>query len=57
MTKNDKHLFFEFVGEFLLVFLPRQIGRSSNTIRSYKQGLNIFRNYMAKDKGVGLAYL
>ncbi len=53
MAKNDKQLFFEYVGEFLMVFLPRQIGRSDNTIRSYKHGLNMFRNYMAKEIGVG----
>ncbi len=57
MGKSDKHLFFEYVGEFLLVFLPRQMGRSNNTIRSYKHGLNIFRNYMAKEKGIGLVQL
>ncbi len=57
MAKNDKQLFFEYVGEFLMVFLPRQIGRSDNTIRSYKHGLNMFRNYMAKEIGVGLARL
>ena len=37
----NKQLFFEYVGEFLMVFLPRQIGRSDNTIRSYKHGLNM----------------
>ncbi len=57
MAKNDTQLFFKYVGEFLMVFLPRQIGRSANTIRSYKQGLNRFRNYMAKEIGVRLAYL
>ena len=57
MDKNNKHLFFEYVGEFLLVFLPKQIGRSNNTIRSYKHGLNIFRNYMTREKGIRLALL
>jgi len=57
MTKNDTQLFYEYVGEFLRIFLPRQIGRSENTIRSYKHGLNMFRKYMTKQKGIGLAHL
>lgn len=49
--------FFEFVRRFLLVYLPKQRCFSKNTIKSYKQTLNLFIKYMKVIKSVPVAKL
>ena len=44
--------FFDAVRCFLLDYLPKQRCLSENTIRSYKQTLNLFVSYMRDEKGV-----
>lgn len=39
-------LFFSMTLEFLETYLPRQLGRSSKTIKSYRDSLTIFRRYL-----------
>jgi integrase/recombinase XerD len=39
-------LFFSMTLEFLETYLPRQLGRSPKTIKSYKDSLTIFRRYL-----------
>ncbi len=48
MNKNSGSLFFEYVSEFLHLYLPRQQGRSPHTVKSYGDCLSLFRRY-AKD--------
>ena len=43
--QNDS-LFFSMTLEFLETYLPRQLGRSPKTIKSYKDSLTIFRRYL-----------
>lgn len=44
--------FFDAVRHFLLDYLPKQRCLSENTIRSYKQTLNLFVSYMRNEKGI-----
>ena len=44
--------FFDAVRCFLLDYLPKHRCLSENTIRSYKQTLNLFVSYMRDEKGV-----
>ena len=44
--------FFDAVRCFLLDYLPKQRCLSENTIRSYKQTLNLFVSYMRNEKSV-----
>jgi integrase/recombinase XerD len=39
-------LFFSITLEFLETYLPRQLGRSPKTIKSYRDSLSIFRRYL-----------
>jgi len=57
MSKLGSLLFFEHVGEYLQVYLPQQLGRSSHTIRSYRHGLNLFCKYMETEHHVRLSEL
>lgn len=49
--------FFDAVRRFLLDYLPKQRCLSENTIRSYKQTLNLFVSYMRDEKDVTAAEL
>ena len=49
--------FFDAVRRFLLDYLPKQRCLSENTIRSYRQTLNIFVAYMRDDMGIGATEL
>lgn len=46
---KNKQLFFSLVSEFLNSYMPDQIGRSPNTIKSYKDSLTLFRYYINKN--------
>lgn len=47
--------FYKSIRDLLIVYLPKQRGCSNNTVISYKQAINQFINYMARDKGCGLS--
>lgn len=49
--------FFDAVRCFLLDYLPKQRCLSENTIRSYKQTLNLFVSYMRDEEGVAAVEL
>ncbi|MCK9330990.1 MAG: site-specific integrase [Candidatus Cloacimonetes bacterium] len=51
MTSSD--LFFSFVYEFLNIYLPNIMCRSTNTISSYVDTLSLFRRYV-KEQGKGV---
>lgn len=53
--KNDNRtgsLFFSMTQEFLETYLPRQCGRSSHTVESYRDGLSLFRRYIVDVLGI-----
>ena len=41
--------------EFLETYLPRQLGRSPKTIKSYRDSLTIFRRYLYKECHISIA--
>jgi site-specific recombinase XerD len=49
---DDPKLFFSMTLEFLEVWLPQQKGRSACTIKSYRDGLTIFRRYLKDELGI-----
>lgn len=48
-------LFFSMTLEFLETYLPRQLGRSPKTIKSYRDSLTIFRRYLYKKYQISVA--
>lgn len=50
--KNKKILFFSMTLQYLETYLPRQLGRSRETVRSYRDSLSLFRRYLYKEKGL-----
>ena len=51
---NDK-LFFSRTLQYLDNYLPRQLGRSAETVRSYRDSLSGFRKYLYDEKGISIA--
>jgi len=45
-------LFFSMTQEFLETYLPRQCGRSSHTVKSYRDALSLFRRYVVDVIGI-----
>ncbi len=45
-------LFFSMTQEFLETYLPRQCGRSSHTVESYRDALSLFRRYIVGVLGI-----
>jgi len=53
--RNDRRtgtLFFSMTQEFLETYLPRQCGRSSQTVESYRDALSLFRRYIVGVLGI-----
>jgi site-specific recombinase XerD len=44
--ENESRLFYGMIRDFLTVYLPKQKGASFNTIKSYRDTLNIFLEYL-----------
>ncbi len=53
MNKDSLH-FYQFVRDFLTVYLPMQKASSPNTIKSYKDTLNIFPEYLKSEQKIPL---
>ena len=54
--KREVHdLFFSRTWEFLEVYLPKQSGKSSHTIKAYRDSLTVFRRYVCDVRGMGMA--
>lgn len=55
---NDKSVhFFKFVRDFLMVYLPNQKAVSQNTVKSYRESLNLLLNYICDKNGISLGKL
>ena len=56
MNEKSAH-FFKLVRDFLMVYLPDQKAVSLNTVKSYRESLNLLLNYICAENGVGLRKL
>jgi site-specific recombinase XerD len=56
MNEKSAH-FFKLVRDFLTAYLPGQKAVSRNTIKSYRESLNLLLNYICFRNGVGLGKL
>lgn len=54
-NNKNKQLFFSMTLQYLETYLPRQLGRSRETIRSYTDSLSLFRKYLYENKGISIA--
>ena len=51
-TISEGILFFSMTLEFLETYLPKQLGRSPKTIKSYRDSLTIFRRYLLEKRKI-----
>ena len=49
--------FFKLVRDFLTVYLPNQKAVSPNTVKSYRESVNLFLNYICEKNGIILRKL
>lgn len=49
-NRLEKSLFFSKTNDFLNIYLPLQVMKSENTIRTYRDGLSVFRRYIVEIK-------
>ena len=47
-------LFFSMTLEFLEIYMPKQLGRSPETIKSYRDSLTIFRRYLYNERKISI---
>lgn len=52
MRKNNDDSFFKYIRGFLTVFLPRNKCYSYNTVKSYRDTINLFRTFLLDKKGI-----
>lgn len=50
----SKELFFSRTNDFLNLYLPKQAMKSNNTVNTYRDGLTVFRKYLAEEKKVSI---
>ena len=55
MKKNNSNLFFSMTYEFLEIYMVKQVGRSLDTIKSYRDALSIFRRYILNELNISIA--
>jgi integrase/recombinase XerD len=55
--KIKDEIFFKTIRDFLTIYLPRQRCYSQNTVKSYKIALNLFIDYLTKEKKIPLSQL
>jgi integrase/recombinase XerD len=55
MKENDG--FFKYVRGFLTVFLPKNKCCSRNTIKAYRDSLNLFRRFLLEKKGIAFTQI
>ena len=48
-------LFFSMTYEFLETYLPKQCGRSPHTVKSYRDALSLFRQYVLNELGISIS--
>jgi hypothetical protein len=54
MKNNDSNLFFSMSYEFLGIYMVKQLGRSLDTIESYRDALSIFRRYVLNELNISI---
>jgi site-specific recombinase XerD len=55
---NEKNIrFFKLVRDFLTVYLPDQKTASPNTVKSYRESLNLLLHYICNRNRIGLGNL
>jgi len=52
---KTKNLFFSMTHEFLDIYMPSQMGRSPDTIKSYRDALTVFRKYLLDERNISIA--
>lgn len=50
----NKSLFFSKTNDFLNIYLPAQAMKSENTIRTYRDGLTVFRKYLSSELNLSI---
>ena len=55
MKTNERTLFFSMTYEFLEIYMPKRLGRSAQTIRSYRDALTVFRRFLFEKKGISVS--
>lgn len=55
LKNNLSRLFFSLTWDFLNEYMPKQIGRSSATIESYRDSLSLFRRYLVNDNHMSIS--
>lgn len=53
-TKPQDRLFFSETLDYLDNYLPKQVGRSENTVKAYRDALTMFRRYLYEERGLSL---
>ncbi|MDO4539349.1 MAG: site-specific integrase, partial [Coriobacteriales bacterium] len=53
--RREAPLFFSRTYDFLERYLPRQVGRSENTVESYRDALTVFRRFVRDERGLTVA--
>lgn len=54
MVSTDSKLLFELIRDFLTVYLPKQKASSPNTVKAYRDSLNLLFKYMKKEQTIPL---
>ena len=54
MKNNDSKLFFSMTYEFLDIYMVKQVGRSPDTIESYRDALTLFRRYVLNELNLSI---
>ena len=55
MKNSNSNLFFSVTYEFLDIYMITQVGRSMDTIESYRDALTIFRRYVLNELQISIA--
>ena len=54
MKSNNRNLFFSMTHEFLDIYMVKQLGRSPDTIKSYRDALTLFRRYVLGELNISM---
>ena len=54
MKTSNRNLFFSMTYEFLDIYMAKQLGRSSDTIKSYRDALTLFRRYILSKLNISI---
>ncbi len=55
MKANNSPLFFSMTYEFLDIYMVKQVGRSPDTIKSYRDALTLFRRFVLNERQYSIA--